>query len=239
MTLIKPNEKKEFETCPPYTGLGICVDVTPPKMTKSQYGEKETIKFVFEVDAKRSDGERFAVWSRGFTLSLHEKAGLRKFLRSWRGHDLTAGEEAAGFDPESMLGRPCFMIVINTVEGDDTYANIEACTPVPSNMTALAASGKFVRAKDRQKNSSYSRAEGKSQEPEGPMDIKVHVGAMLGQDFKGLPPENIQKLIDKWKPSVLVLPKQTADDKRLLAALDAWQAQKVKAADDLPMDPGY
>lgn len=54
-------------------------------------------------------GKPFTV-SKFYTASLHEKAGLRKDLASWRGRDFTA-EELKGFDLKSVLGKACMLAV--------------------------------------------------------------------------------------------------------------------------------
>ena len=43
--------------------------------------------------------------SKEFTLSLNEKANLRKFLKAWRGKDFTP-EELEGFDISNLIGAP-------------------------------------------------------------------------------------------------------------------------------------
>jgi hypothetical protein len=71
----------KFEPCPEFTGKAVCVDVTPLRKQQSQYGERDVFRVAFEVDLQKEDGSRYAVWSRGFTPSLNEKASFRKFLR--------------------------------------------------------------------------------------------------------------------------------------------------------------
>ena len=46
---------------------------------------------------KEENGEQPHVISKEFTLSLHEKATLRNFLKNWRGKDFTE-DEAKAFD---------------------------------------------------------------------------------------------------------------------------------------------
>ncbi len=46
---IKGNSSN-FESCPEFTGKGVCVDVTPLRKQQSQYGERDVFKLVFEVD---------------------------------------------------------------------------------------------------------------------------------------------------------------------------------------------
>lgn len=48
--------------------------------------------------------------SREFTLSLGERAGLRKFLESWAGRPMSA-EDLADFHPLKALEKPCLLAV--------------------------------------------------------------------------------------------------------------------------------
>ncbi len=234
---IQANNSK-FEACPEFTGRAVCVDVTPLRKQQSQYGERDVFKVVFEVDLQKEDGGRFGVWSRNFTPTLNEKASLRKFLRSWLGRDLTSAE-LKDFDTESLIGKPAQLVVVHENKDGETYANIAACTPDKSG-DALKPSGKFVRAKDRQNigtetGGGYRRTEGGAQS--GAVDhgaVKVHVGKYKGIELRDLNLEAVSALCEKWLPTAKANAKPTADDKRLIAALDWWLSTQEKANDDVP-----
>ena len=83
----------------------------------------------FERDGKMVNLPR--VISRIYTLSLHEKANLRKNLESWRGKKFSE-EELKGFDLKKLLGVPCQIQVIHNVKDDKTYANISAIIKAPT-----------------------------------------------------------------------------------------------------------
>ena len=74
------------------------------------------------------------VISKEYTLSLHEKANLRKDLDSWRGKAFTE-EEAKSFDITKLLGVPCLLNVIHkeTAKGNK-YAMIASITPLMTGM---------------------------------------------------------------------------------------------------------
>jgi len=61
--------------------------------------------------------------SKQYTLSLHEKANLRKDLESWRGKAFTRAE-LEGFDVKNLLSVNCMLQVIHKTENKKTYANI-------------------------------------------------------------------------------------------------------------------
>ncbi len=70
--------------------------------------------------------------SRTYTLSLHEKAALRKDLEAWRGRSFTK-EELEGFDIFKILGHGCQIQIIHKVVGDKTYANIASIMALPKD----------------------------------------------------------------------------------------------------------
>jgi len=73
--------------------------------------------------------------SKEFNLSLHEKASLRAFLQSWRGHPFTE-EQAKKFDVSVLIGIPCMINIIHvpSKDGTKTYANISSVAPVAKGM---------------------------------------------------------------------------------------------------------
>lgn len=89
--------------------------------------ELPTEKKVF----KEENGEQPYVISKEFTLSMHEKATLRKFLEGWRGKQFTE-DEAKSFDVTVLLGKPCMISVIHkTSKNGKTYAEINSVSAVP------------------------------------------------------------------------------------------------------------
>ena len=234
-----------FEACPEFTGKAVCVDVTPLRKQQSQFGERDVFKLVFEVDLVKEDGTPYCVWSNNFTPSVNEKANFRKFVRAWFGRDLMESE-LAEFDTETLIGKPAQLVVVHEHKDGQVYANIAACTPDKSG-APLKASGKFTRRKDREAGEAagaggegqsggggYRRAQGAG--GASGIDhgaVKVHVGKYAGIELRDLNPEAVQALADKWLPTAKANAKPTADDKRLIAALEWWAAEREKAADDV------
>lgn len=91
---------------------------------------------VLDTDNRRSDGSPHLV-SKRFTASLHPKAGLRKFLESWRGRPFTA-EELAGFDLKAVVGLTCLVGIVHEAKGDKVYANLSSVMKLPKGMPAPA-----------------------------------------------------------------------------------------------------
>src|SRR5262252_8106171 len=103
-----PNNNRNFDPCPEFTGRAVIVDVTPLRKEQSPFGEQE----VFKVDLQRDDGSRYCVWSRRMTPTLGEKSNLRKFIRSLFGRDLTRAE-MNDFDTESLIGMTAQLVVVH------------------------------------------------------------------------------------------------------------------------------
>src|SRR5579859_3395061 len=153
-----PSGDRKFEVCPEYKGHAVCVDVTPLKRYETAFGPKDKFKLVFEVDLARDDGSRFAVWSKPFTPSSHERSAFASFMKDWFGRPL-AKEDWDKLDTEELVGRAAEIVVVHEHVDGETYANIKLIMPDRSG-DALKPSGRFVRAKDRQGTSVPANAAG-------------------------------------------------------------------------------
>jgi hypothetical protein len=61
--------------------------------------------------------------------SLHPSSKMRKMLVGWRGRDFTA-EELGNFDLKSILGKACFLSLVERGE----YVNIESIAAIPKGV---------------------------------------------------------------------------------------------------------
>ena len=224
------NNGGNFQPCPEYTGSAVCVDVTPLKTVQTQFGPKEKFRFVFEIGELKDDGTPWCVWSAPFTPTYHENSALRPFLRKWMGRELAA-EEVKEFDTENLLGRPAHITVIHEHSEGEVYANIALIQPDKAAQP-LKPSGKFVRMKDRhpKDGNGYRRAEPVGENSGDLGATKIHVGKCKGLEVRDLSPEQVGALSENWLPVAKANGKPTADDRRLIAALDAWQATQAAAA---------
>lgn len=139
LTVSEP-ESSGFTPCPAGTYPARCVLIADLGSQQSEYqGEiKHAYKLLvqFEItdpETRRDDGKPFTI-SKRFTASLHEKAGLRKTLESWRGRPFTS-EELRGFSLVNVLGKPCLLSVVQETKGDRTYSNIASIMGLPKGMT--------------------------------------------------------------------------------------------------------
>lgn len=76
---------------------------------------------------KRKDGKSHVIDAK-VTLSLSEKATLRKYAEAMTGLKITDGSE---FDVSSLVGKACMINVLHKQSGDKTYANIAGVTGFP------------------------------------------------------------------------------------------------------------
>ncbi len=149
--IAKGGESKEFTPAPAGVHQSVCVDVIDKGILEQTYSGKtkkqHKIVIAWQIDEPRDDGKPFLVFKR-YTLSLNEKATLRKDLESWRGRAFTRDEEM-GFDVETVLGVNCLLnIQHNTVEGK-TYANVVSIMPLVKGMGRIAARD-YIREVDRE-----------------------------------------------------------------------------------------
>lgn len=86
---------------------------------------------------KEENGEQPYMLSKEFTLSMHEKSSLRKWLEAWRGKNFSNNESEA-FDITNLVGKACMLNVIHTTKNDKTYANISGVSSVPKGLTCPA-----------------------------------------------------------------------------------------------------
>ena len=136
MGLIAKNEVGEKGIIPAGTHVARCYGVID---LGTQYSEKfgkwaSKIMLQFELPADLTDDGRPSVISKKYTLSLNDKASLRKDLESWLGRPVTSREEHDGFALGSMLGTACLLSILHSENGERTYAYISGMMSVPDGM---------------------------------------------------------------------------------------------------------
>lgn len=144
-------ENKTYTPAPQGVHQAVCVDVIDKGVLEVTYSGKtkkqHKVSLAWQIDELRDDGKRHIVYKR-YTLSLNEKATLRKDLESWRGRAFTHDEEM-GFDVETIIGANCLLNVQHNAQADRTYANVVAVMPLHRGMTKLSPSSDYVREQDR------------------------------------------------------------------------------------------
>lgn len=145
-----------FIPCPPGQFSAVCCDVVDLGVLEVSFGGKKKkqhkIYISWQVEEVMPDNRPFLI-SKRYTLSLHEKAALRKDLEAWRGRGFSE-EELDGFDVESVIGAPC---LINAVKNGE-YTNVASIGRLHKSMTPLQVRD-YVRVKDRPKTDEVQQQE--------------------------------------------------------------------------------
>jgi len=101
-----------------------------------------SLRLSYEKDGVAIEGP-MTIGSR-FTVSLHEKAALRKLLQQWRGRAFTA-DELKKFDVTSVVGKPCLISVSHTPrDGGGVYANVDTAIKLPAGVTPPELEGEAL-----------------------------------------------------------------------------------------------
>lgn len=133
-----------FKRVPAGVFIGRCYSLIDlgTQLTDGQYGQKMQHKIrigweLFGEDEQDQpltidiDGKEMPMTiSKNYTVSLHEKASLRKDLAAWRGRDFTE-EEAKAFDVSKLIGAYCMINVTTSETNGKTYSNVAGITPLP------------------------------------------------------------------------------------------------------------
>lgn len=137
-----------FKTVPAGVFIGRCwelIDLGTQTNETGLYAGKSDhkIKIGFELFGEEEDGTPLTIMVEGkgempltitkdYTVSLHEKANLRKELEAWRGKPFTE-EEAKGFDVSKLIGAYAMVNVTHKTNAQGKVrANISGLSPIPS-----------------------------------------------------------------------------------------------------------
>lgn len=160
MPIIAKQQASSFIPPPVGTFAAVCVDVVDLGMLEVSFGGKSKkqhkIRIVWQISEVRHDNKPHQA-SKRYTLSLHEKASLRKDLESWRGRAFTP-EELEGFDLEKLLGVPALLNIIEDKKPGGTFANIASIMRLPKTMEAPTPRD-YVRVVDRQPEEGIAQPE--------------------------------------------------------------------------------
>jgi len=231
-----------FEPCPEYTGRAVCVDITPLKAYETQYGTKQKFKIAFEldmIDKSRNPVQPWVVMTAPMTASLHEKAGLTKFLKDWHGRALTA-EETTSLNLDSLIGRPATVVIVHekSQDGTKTFANIKLIMP-HKHGEALKPSGLWVRLEDRPPKDDDQvkivRPDGSTNRQPDLGKTLVHIGKFKGTPLSELTSDAVRGLAEHWMPKAKVAPGKSPEDIMLIAAVTK-RLEEIEKAEDPSFD---
>lgn len=144
----------DFTPVSPGTHFAICDQVVDLGKQRTNFQGQESVKHQvyirwqipterveWEVDGTKKEGP--AVIGKTYTLSLGEKANLRKDLQAWRGKAFSP-DELRGFDISKLLGVPATITVTHTEKDGRTYANVASVGGLPKGMTPPLLEGEAL-----------------------------------------------------------------------------------------------
>lgn len=146
--IAESNPTTHYEPIPAGTYLARCYSMihmgTNIEDIMGEKKELNKVRITWELPTEmkifnEEKGEQPCVISKEFTLSMHEKATLRKYLESWRGRGFTE-DEARAFDITVLLGKACMLSIIHKVSKSlKTYAEITSVSAIPKGMNCPPA----------------------------------------------------------------------------------------------------
>jgi len=144
--IAKGSNNTDYEKTPLGTQQAICVFVEDIGTQEGSYmGESirnRQVVICWELAETMVEGENAGkpfMITKFYTLSLNEKANLRKDLESWRGKPFTL-DELAGFDLEKLKMANCLLNIVEAkTQAGKTYPKIAAISPLLKNMDKLVS----------------------------------------------------------------------------------------------------
>jgi hypothetical protein len=152
--IAKAGGESNFEPAPAGTWAAVCVDVIDLGQQPVEYKGQEKLQHKVRIawqlteDAGLTEDHQPMLAMRRYTLSLDERAALRKDLETWRGRKFTA-QELNGWDIEAVIGVPCLLSISHTQRDGKTFANVDAVLRLPNGMPAPAPTG-YIRKCERE-----------------------------------------------------------------------------------------
>lgn len=148
MGLIAKKTGSNVEPCPAGNHIARCIAVidlgTQIKSFKGKNTPQRRARITWELPEeqkvfKTENGMQPYLLSHEYTLSLSDKAILRKDLASWRGRDFTQ-QELEGFDLKNILDKCCMLNVIHKQKegSSDVYANVSSVAAMPKGIEIKA-----------------------------------------------------------------------------------------------------
>lgn len=150
MSIIAREPESTYTPAPEGLYQAVCVDVIDRGLMQTTWGQKHKVYLVWQLDLERDEtaGTRYDI-RKSYTLSLSEKATLRRDLETWRGKKFSK-DELLGFDLEKLIDANCQLQIMHALSEDGkTYANVQAVVPYNTKIGPKMRPHKYVRVKDR------------------------------------------------------------------------------------------
>lgn len=148
----------DFEQSPPGLHQAISCDIVDLGMVEKpgwQGGPPKLVhqvRVAFLINEMNSKGKPYWV-GRKFTLSLHQRSGLRKFLGQWRGKSISDAEVNEGIELDDWIGKQAQLSLQEiTVQDGAQITIIDAIIPPGRGapiLQDLIRKAEYIRVKDR------------------------------------------------------------------------------------------
>ena len=142
-TITAKAEPSTYTRIPEGPHQVVCVDVIDLGEVHDAKWNKISRKCALVFQSQETDPatkKRYEIAER-FTISMHEKARLRKFLGQWRGKSYSDAEASAGVPLDKLEGANALINVEHRQVGEKTYANILSIGPLAKGMEKVKAEG--------------------------------------------------------------------------------------------------
>lgn len=136
---------------------------------------------VFRTGEKNDKGEPHDI-GQEYTVSMYEKANLRKALESWRGTPYTEAQVEAGVPLHKLTGQWALITVAHKTSGKGrTYAFVQSVVGVPAMLKERPVFGEYKRAEFwQERKDEYAKEAAKFR--------ALHAGPVGEVDDEGFPP---------------------------------------------------
>lgn len=181
-TIVAKGSDAKFKPHPDGQFVGQCVDTIDLGDAVEQYQEQpkklaHKCVLVFRTGERNEQTGEFIDIAREFTVSMGDKAALRKFLEQWRGKPYNTEQVEAGVPLHKLAGQHGLLTVAHKVSRNgNLYATIAACVGIPKQMANTVTNyDDYVRADFwEQKKKDYADAARKfraAQDPDNADDF--------------------------------------------------------------------
>jgi hypothetical protein len=130
----------KYAPCPEGSFAAICVDVVDlgEKVEQFEGAPEKLVRkvvLVYRTAETNERGEHYDV-AKEFSVSMHEKASLRKHLEAWRGKAYGKDDVERGVQLDKLVGAPAFIGVGHKQSKKGrTYAVLMSVMKMPSGMS--------------------------------------------------------------------------------------------------------
>lgn len=178
-TITAKGSDSKFKPHPEGQFVGQCVDTIDLGDAVEQFAGQPTklshkCAIVFRTGERNEATGEFIDIAREFTVSMGEKANLRKFLEQWRGKPYTTEQVEEGVPLHKLTGNHALLTVAHKTSGAGrTYANITACVGIPKQMAGATTKYEDYKRADYwdEKKKGYAEAVRKFRAEQAPSTV--------------------------------------------------------------------